>query len=122
LNAAVGSEPSLAQPDRDHGDKVLYDFKGGSADGEYPWAGLLAVNGEFYGTTQTGGTSGFGAVFRITRSGKERVLHSFTGPPDGTGPYAGLIDVNGALYGTTLTGGGSGCSSAGCGTVFSVKP
>ena len=121
LNAAVGSEPSLAQPDRDHGDEVLYGFKGGSADGEYPWAGLLAVNGEFYGTTMVGGTAGAGTVFKVSKSGKESVLYSFKKSPDGANPYSVLIALNGKLYGTTLFGGTGTCGTGyyvGCGTVF----
>ncbi len=47
------------------------------------------------------------------------VLYSFSGGSDGGDPYTGLINVGDTLYGTTLVG-GSGCSSAGCGTVFSV--
>lgn len=44
----------------------LYDFTGGS-DGGYPEAGVtLGANGTLYGTTVTGGSSGFGVVFEIT--------------------------------------------------------
>jgi uncharacterized repeat protein (TIGR03803 family) len=103
---------------------VLYSFKGGSGDGETPYAGLVNVNGTLYGTTGYGGGSGCysgqgcGTVFSVTRSGTEHVLYSFGGYPyDAASPYAGLTNVNGTLYGTTRDGGGSGCY---CGTVFSV--
>ncbi|MGC1381394.1 MAG: choice-of-anchor tandem repeat GloVer-containing protein, partial [Candidatus Baltobacteraceae bacterium] len=107
-------------------EKVLYSFKGGSGDGEYPKAGLINVKGTLYGTTANGGGSGScyrecGTAFSITRSGKEKVLHSFDGGTDGAYPGA-LVDVNGTLYGTTTSGGGLGScgSGGGCGTVFSI--
>ncbi len=108
-------------------ERVLYSFKGGS-DGVDPLAGLLDVNGTLYGTTLQGGGSGClsrlgcGTVFRLTRSGRETVLHSFTGGSDGASPVAELIDVKGVLYGTTHIGGSTGgyCGNVGCGTVYSI--
>jgi len=74
--------------------------------------------GNLYGTTSRGGTSGNGTVFKIDTTGKETVLYNF---PHGSGsayqPEAGLIDVNGKLYGTTYYGG-----AYGDGTVFAMKP
>jgi uncharacterized repeat protein (TIGR03803 family) len=107
--------------------KVLYSFKGGTGDGDYPEAGLLKINGTLYGTTAGGGAygNGEGTVFAITPSGTETVLHSFGGSGDGEDPEAGLINVNGTLYGTTQVGGSGSCSSSGpsgCGTVFSITP
>jgi len=85
-------------------ESVMYSFKGGSADGEYPYAGLLDVAGTLYGTTQNGGASNDGTVFKILSSGTERVLYSFAGKA-GKYPLAGLIDIKGTLYGTTGYGG-----------------
>ncbi len=105
---------------------VLYSFKGGSGDGEYPTqAALLDVNGALYGTTKRGGTKNRGTVFSITASGAETVLHSFGSSGDGIYPYGGLVDVNGTLYGTTSNGGSVSCgvrygNIPGCGTVFSI--
>jgi uncharacterized repeat protein (TIGR03803 family) len=84
---------------------VLYNFKG-KPDGQFPYAGLLAVSdGGFYGTTSAGGSYGAGTVFKLDRDGKETVLHSFTGR-DGANPVSGVIrDDQGNLYGTTLYGG-----------------
>jgi uncharacterized repeat protein (TIGR03803 family) len=97
---------------------VLYSFKGGSEDGEYPEAGLINVKGTLYGTTYDGGANGDGTVFAITTSGAETVLHSFKGGSgDGEDPEAGLLNVKGTLYGTTFEGGANGD-----GTVFSLKP
>lgn len=88
-----------------------------STDGEYPAARLVRVGGVLYGTTREGGTNNGGTVFRITASGSESVLHSFTGKPDGGAPQASLTFVSNALYGTTAAGG-----SASQGTVFDVTP
>jgi uncharacterized repeat protein (TIGR03803 family) len=96
---------------------VLYSFKGGSGDGEDPYATLLDVKGTLYGTTCYGGANGYGTVFSITTSGKETVLHSFSGSGDGEDPYAALINVKGTLYGTTFEGG-----TKDAGTVFSLSP
>jgi uncharacterized repeat protein (TIGR03803 family) len=88
---------------------LLYTFSGG-ADGKHPNAGLVRdAAGNFYGTTSSGGASGIGTVFKLSKTGKETVLHSFAGyPTDGASPYAGLIlDGAGNLYGTTTSGGAS---------------
>ena len=104
---------------------VLHAFpqpEGISSDGETPNALVLASDGDFYGTTQTGGTAGVGTVFKITPSGDEKVLHTFTagvsGSKDGGVPRAALIQANdGNLYGTTYGGGAHGV-----GTVYKITP
>ena len=96
---------------------VLYSFSGG-ADGANPWAGLTwGPKGHLYGTTEGGGTAGFGTVFKITKTGKKTVLHNFTGTAgDGAYPFSLLVwDTAGKLYGTTYKGGASGN-----GTVFKM--
>ncbi|MGD0193164.1 MAG: choice-of-anchor tandem repeat GloVer-containing protein [Rhizomicrobium sp.] len=105
---------------------VLHSF-GSGADGQNPLAGLIDVNGTFYGTTSTGGGTrcNCGTVFSLDpKTGAEKVIYAFLGGKDGANPYAGLIDVKGTLYGTTYTGGGTGCKNVGtgCGTVFSIDP
>jgi uncharacterized repeat protein (TIGR03803 family) len=117
---------------------TLYSFcsQTGCSDGEGPNGGLvLAPDGNFYGTTNAGGTSsqcfpsGCGTIFQITPPGQLTTLYNFcsqTGCSDGELPYAGLLlATNGKLYGTTLFGGtDTGCSSnenSGCGTVFSIS-
>jgi uncharacterized repeat protein (TIGR03803 family) len=111
-------------------EKVLHDFITGS-DGQNPRAGLIGVGSMLYGTTTRGGSyacygssyPGCGTVFSITRSGTEKVLHSFNGyPNDGARPSTGLTDVKGILYGTTGLGGHGECYYSGqaCGTVFSI--
>jgi uncharacterized repeat protein (TIGR03803 family) len=100
--------------------RLVFRFHG--HNGGNPFAALINVNGTLYGTTYAGGTNGYGTVFSITTSGKERVLHSFAGGSDGSEPSAGLIDVTGTLYGTTGCDGRRGCDKAGCGTVFALTP
>jgi uncharacterized repeat protein (TIGR03803 family) len=90
---------------------VLHSFcsKSGCPDGSGPVAKLLlGANGNLYGTSGGGGLSGWGAVFKLYKSGKFfTLLYSFTNTPDGAQPDAGVIqDANGNIYGTT-TGGGA---------------
>jgi uncharacterized repeat protein (TIGR03803 family) len=121
LVAAVVATPSVQAKDF----KVLYTFTG-PPDGANPFAGLVQdAAGNLYGTTQDGGASNVGTVFKVDKTGKETVLYSFTGNGvngDGSYPEAGLVrDAAGNLYGTTDTGGGDGCSGGyGCGTVFKL--
>jgi uncharacterized repeat protein (TIGR03803 family) len=70
---------------------VLYSFMGGS-DGRLP-IGDIAFDhaGNIYGAAEIGGSNGFGAVFKLTRSGNtwsESVLYSFTDGNDGACPTA----------------------------------
>jgi uncharacterized repeat protein (TIGR03803 family) len=90
-------------------DTVLYAFKGGS-DGALPQAGLMEDGaGNFYGTTEFGGSANFGTVFKFATDGTETVLHTFQGGTDGIAPFSGLIeDDAGDLFGTTTAGGSSG--------------
>ncbi len=115
---------------------TLYNFQGGTADGEYPVAGLVFDKaGNLYGTTEGGGIDGgnncgigCGAVFELSPSNggwKESVLHFFTEKGgDGAIPEAGLvIDAGGNLYGTTPTGGlKNETCGIGCGMVFELSP
>jgi uncharacterized repeat protein (TIGR03803 family) len=100
---------------------VLYNFTGG-ADGAGPAYGDLAFDqdGNIYGTT-VGGGSGWGVVFKLTRSGSgwtESVLWNFTGGSDGGLPFGGVISDNaGNLYGTTNSGGTNES-----GTVYELSP
>jgi uncharacterized repeat protein (TIGR03803 family) len=109
-------------------EKVLYNFAGGTGDGQGPWGGLIRdASGTLYGTTYSGGiksgcliNNGCGTVFKVEKTGKETVLHFFTGGSDGGGPYGSLVrDVQGNLYGTTSGGGDPGCL---CGVVFKLDP
>ena len=98
---------------------TLHSFN--STDGAFPFAGLVqATNGNFYGTTSSGGANGYGTVFEITPSGTLTTLHNFDST-DGATSYGALVQAtDGDFYGTTFAGGGSGCGGTGCGTVFKI--
>ncbi len=109
-------------------ESLLYSFPFDQAPnpnmgGANPSAGLIMDSaGNFYGTTIYGGANGTGTVFKVTPSGEESVLHSFTAAPgnrnaDGSYPISPLImDEAGNLYGTTGAGG-----TLGMGTVFKIS-
>lgn len=103
---------------------VLHAFTGAS-DGIFPNGSLVRDSaGNLYGTTYTGGVSGYGLVFKLDAAGAETVLYQFIGGADGSFPYTGLVrDPSGNFYGTTWQGGDLGCSHpVGCGTVFKLVP
>jgi hypothetical protein len=56
-------------------------------------------------------------VFKVSLSGKETVLHTFTGSKDGEYPFGSLLAVNGVIYGTTAYGG-----TPDFGTIFTIAP
>jgi uncharacterized repeat protein (TIGR03803 family) len=83
-------------------------------DGAYPSAGLVqGTDGNFYGTTSTGGANTDGTIFRITSEGTLTTVHGFDGE-DGCNPVSGLVQgTDGSFYGTT-----NGCGIPGDGTIF----
>lgn len=86
---------------------VLHDFTGGS-DGAHPAGGLIADRkGNLYGTTSSGGSGGYGTVFKITASGNLKVLNSFTNGNNGYSPVADLFLANGEIFGTAEFGYGT---------------
>jgi len=100
---------------------------GTNSDGAAPNAGLILSGNTLYGTTQSGGGSGWGTVFAVNTNGTGfRTLHSFAATSgsaggygvnrDGAGPIAGLLLSGNTLYGTAQYGG-----SSGNGTVFAIK-
>ena len=105
---------------------ALYNFTGG-ADGLAPQAGvILDSNGNLYGTTFAGGAKNKGVVFKVSPSGEETVLYSFTGGKDGGYPEVGVVrDPKGSLFGVTSRGGvvprAKACEH-GCGVLFRITP
>ena len=80
----------------------IHDFGSGGDDGTSPSAALMAASdGNLYGTTLTGGSGGFGTIFRIDEADALTTVHSFTGL-DGREPNSQLLEgLDGNLYGPT---------------------
>jgi uncharacterized repeat protein (TIGR03803 family) len=93
---------------------TLYTFD--DNEGTY-YAGLVqATDGNFYGTTYTGGSNNDGTIYKITPKGILTTLHTFDGT-DGNSPQATLIQAtDGNLYGTTNLGGAQNS-----GTIFRMS-
>ena len=87
---------------------TLHSFSGFPGDGAVPVGGLVqGADGNFYGTTASGGAFFQGTIFRMNSSGAITLLHSFNSfLGEGAVPVAGLMqgsDDN--FYGTTAFGG-----------------
>ena len=112
----------IRQPNGRWRERVLYSFQN-SPDGMEPYGGLtLDSAGNLYGTTISGGSSGFGTVFMLTPGAhgiwSESRIYSFSGP-DGHLPQGGVIlDSAGNVYGTAGVGG----VNSQAGTVFELSP
>lgn len=102
---------------------ILHTFMD-SADGAFPYAGLILSGDTLYGTAENGGAAESGTVFALSTNGTAfRNLHSFTaisGPfntnSDGAFPEAGLLVSGDTLYGVTVIGGNTGN-----GTLFKIN-
>ena len=96
---------------------VLHSFNG-TSDGGALLAGVIRdAAGNLYGTTNLGGSSHQGVVYKLNPRGNETVLHNFTGP-DGAVPSGGVVrDSAGDLFGATFYGG-----TTGNGAVYKVAP
>ena len=76
---------------------------------------IVGADGNFYGTTATGGLYNGGTLFQITPAGVQTILHHFS-PADGTVPSTSLIQgTDGNFYGATSSEGANNS-----GTVFQV--
>jgi len=83
---------------------TLHDFNG-DPDPAHPGSLKLGPDGNFYGTSFTGGTNHLGTVFMITPQGTLTTLYQFRGA-DGSEPIAGLsLASDGSFYGATTAGG-----------------
>ncbi len=104
-------------------------------DGEYPDGIIEGSDGNFYGTTSSGGLNSFGGarpagiVFKLTPSGVFTTLCSFCSQdPDGLDCLdgqepSGLIEgSDGNFYGIAAIGGQFGRATTSGGTVFKLTP
>jgi uncharacterized repeat protein (TIGR03803 family) len=90
--------------------KVLHNFPvNDPSDGEDPVAGLVAAtDGSFYGATSTGGSNGFGVLFKVTSAGHYTLLYNFD-KTHGAGPESSPVQhTNGTVYGEASAGGSKG--------------
>jgi uncharacterized repeat protein (TIGR03803 family) len=115
---------AFAQPAAAVTYKVDYSFctQTNCTDGHFPASTPVAdANGNWYATTQVGGTYDKGTIFRVDATGKFTVLHSFcakTNCTDGAYPLGGLIiGTDGSLYGMTTQGG-----AGNAGIVYKLMP
>jgi uncharacterized repeat protein (TIGR03803 family) len=107
------------------GFEVLHQF---GSDGGYASTGMrpgdgltLGRDGNFYGTTTTGGvpvdSARYGVVFKMTPSGQLGVLQTFPGGADGLSPFTRLVwGSTDRLYGTAMGG------TSNQGIVYRINP
>jgi uncharacterized protein (TIGR03437 family) len=119
---------------------TLYSFQPGpNATSSFPYPNgiIQGTDGNFYGTTQFGGTartscpSGCGTIFKVTPGGSATTLYAFD-QVHGSNPYGNLVEgTDGNFYGVTEYGGtGTNCigiedaagtlTEVGCGTIFKI--
>jgi uncharacterized repeat protein (TIGR03803 family) len=98
---------------------TLVNFDGDTvpADGIIPTSGVtLDSNGNIFGTTNQGGTSGDGIVYEYSSTGVLSTLVTFSGP-NGQGAGDLAFDSSGNLWGVTSEGG-----SSSSGTLYELTP
>jgi uncharacterized repeat protein (TIGR03803 family) len=103
---------------------IVYSFAMTSrADGDGPSQLILGRDGNFYGTTSSGGELGgdlVGTAFRLTPAGQLTTLHSF-GPivTNASNPVGGLVEgTDGVFYGVLAYSG----QFSGNGAVYRLTP
>jgi uncharacterized repeat protein (TIGR03803 family) len=115
ISLAAASLPAHAQAYTD-----LHDYNPSAGDPATLFdSGLIPQgrDGDLYGTSQYGGTSNQGTVFKISPTGTPTILASL-GSSDGQYPICGLtFGTDGNFYGVTPQGGTSNV-----GTVFKITP
>lgn len=106
--------------------QVLHRFASFKTDGQSPKGGLaMDAAGDFYGTTELGGTYDNGIVFKLSHASgvwKVTQLYDFPDCNIGCVPSGTLaVDAEGNLYGTA-SGGLAACGGYDCGVVFKMSP
>lgn len=87
---------------------VLYNLNG-PTDGYEPFGQLmLASDGNMYGTTNSGGSSNCGTIFKVTTAGNYSVVYNFDSTHGCNSREQVIQGTNGLLYGLVNGGGASG--------------
>ena len=96
---------------------VSFSGTGGAYPGVYPSGSLTLIGTNLYGTTQEGGSSGFGSLFKVGTNGTGfQNLLSFSGtggtfpgisPGDLTAASSATVALGGAANATIISGGTS---------------
>ena len=116
LILAIGSSDAFAKTKSRM--KILHQFTG-KPDGAAPNSGVVKGNdGNYYGTTNYGGSTNEGTFYRVTKAGVTTVLHSFDRTSGGAFPVTEVLQASdGNFYGTTAHGG-----LQGNGVVYKITP
>ena len=117
INNAVNGYGTIWKWSPTGGLKTLVSFNG--ANGMFPTGGVtMDAQGNLFGATTDGGTTGNGVVFEYSAGGVLSTLVDFDGRPEAPIPSSALcLDGQGNLYGVVnLPGPG------GYGTIFAVQP
>ena len=98
---------------------VLHNFNGNGSEGSEPATPpIQASDGNFYGTTDFGGTGNSGTVYKLTPAGALTVLYNFDPAGGGSGSATGMPTQGGDGYLYTLEANG-GASS--CGRILKIS-
>ena len=119
--ASIARAEDALQP-REHDYSIVHAFSNrvSRPDGELPISCVLPLpDGSLMGTTQKGGTSDVGTIYRIAPDGAETLVHEFRKGMGGYWPGASclLLASDGHVYGTTSFGG-----TFDNGIVFRIEP
>jgi uncharacterized repeat protein (TIGR03803 family) len=123
--AGVTDNGTLYEVSAAGNETTLHSFSGYPTDGANPTlAGVLKdKDGNLYGVTYFGGSGtaclgGCGTLYKLSKSGRYAVLHSFAGgTKDGCYPYGTpVMDKEGDLYGTAVS-----CGASKAGIVWKIS-
>jgi len=101
--------------------RTMYTFAATSSRDACGPLQLVYGSGILYGIAEHGGAYGNGAIFSLSPTGTERVVHSFSTAGGGFWPDSLTADGIGHLYGTASGGVYNGCDN-GCGVAWEFTP
>lgn len=126
-HGGANAEGSIFKFSRDGTYTNVYSFCPGVSscpDGAVPTSIIQGTDGNFYGTTTSGGTPNMGTIFKVSPTGTLITLYTFctsANCPDGANPTSGLIQAtDGNFYGVTSASGPGASSPAGI--VYQLTP